>query len=93
MPRFELIRSVEYGQVQAALLNATRTTAEPPDGLTAREAEILTLIGRGLTNIEISQTLFLSNNTVKTHINHIFAKIGARDRVAATKYAHQHNLV
>ncbi|MFD1051650.1 response regulator transcription factor, partial [Kibdelosporangium lantanae] len=82
--------SVLGPQVQAALVNAT---GNKPDGLTAREAEILTLIARGLNNTEIAQSLFLSNNTVKTHINHIFAKIGARDRVAATKYAHRHNLV
>ncbi|MGC0416413.1 response regulator [Embleya sp. AB8] len=61
-----------------------------PDGLTPREAEILTLIACGLTNSEIARTLFLSANTVKTHINHVFAKTGSRDRVAAATYARDH---
>jgi DNA-binding NarL/FixJ family response regulator len=64
---------------------------EPPDGLTHREAEILGLIAQGLTNGEIAGRLFLSNHTVKTHINRIFAKTGSRDRVAAIAYARRHN--
>jgi DNA-binding NarL/FixJ family response regulator len=67
-------------------------TAEPPDGLTQREAEILGLIAQGLTNGEIAERLFLSNHTVKTHINRIFAKTGSRDRVAAVGYAQRHNI-
>jgi DNA-binding NarL/FixJ family response regulator len=66
--------------------------AEPPDGLTQREVEILGLIAQGLTNPEIAQRLFLSNHTVKTHINRIFAKTGSRDRVAAIAYAQRHNI-
>jgi DNA-binding NarL/FixJ family response regulator len=61
--------------------------AAPPDGLTQREAEILALIARGLTNSEIAAQLFLSNHTVKTHISRIFAKTGSRDRAAAIGYA------
>ncbi len=63
-----------------------------PDGLTQREAQILALIAQGLTNPEIAARLFLSNHTVKTHINRIFAKTGSRDRVAAIGYAHSHHL-
>jgi DNA-binding NarL/FixJ family response regulator len=63
-----------------------------PDGLTQREAEILGLIARGLTNPEIAAQLFLSNHTIKTHINRIFAKTGSRDRAAAIGYAHRHNI-
>ncbi|MFF9430596.1 response regulator [Streptomyces sp. NPDC014746] len=63
-----------------------------PDGLTARESEVLALMARGLSNREIGATLFLSNNTVKTHINRIFAKTGCRDRVAAAHYARRHGL-
>jgi DNA-binding NarL/FixJ family response regulator len=66
--------------------------AAPPDGLTQREAEILTLIARGLTNSEIAAQLFLSNHTVKTHISRIFAKTSSRDRAAAIGYAHRHNI-
>jgi DNA-binding NarL/FixJ family response regulator len=83
--------------VHATLLAATSPTPpQPPtvlpDGLTRREAEILTLIAQGRTNAEIAGELFLSNNTVKTHVNRIFAKTGSRDRVAAAKYAQRHNL-
>ncbi|MFE2283523.1 response regulator [Streptomyces sp. NPDC059443] len=63
-----------------------------PDGLTPREGEILTLLARGRSNSEIAADLFLSANTVKTHINRIFAKTGSRDRVAATRYAQLHHL-
>ena len=65
---------------------------DPPDGLTQREAEILSLIAQGLTNGEIAERLFLSNHTIKTHINRIFAKTGSRDRVAAIAYAQRHNI-
>ena len=63
---------------------------KPPGGLTAREAEVLTLLAAGLSNAEIGQRPYLSNATVKTHINRIFAKTGARDR--AVRYAYQHGL-
>ena len=54
--------------------------------------EILGLIARGLTNPEIAGRLYLSNHTIKTHINRIFAKTGSRDRAAAISYAHRHHL-
>ncbi|HEY0718455.1 MAG TPA: response regulator transcription factor [Streptosporangiaceae bacterium] len=63
-----------------------------PDGLTHREAEILTLIARGLTNPEIAHRLCLSQHTIKSHINRIFTKTGSRDRAAAIGYAHRHQL-
>jgi DNA-binding NarL/FixJ family response regulator len=72
--------------------SAPTAAAPPPDGLTQREAEILGLIARGLTNPEIAAQLFLSNHTIKTHISRIFAKTGSRDRAAAIGYAHRHNL-
>jgi DNA-binding NarL/FixJ family response regulator len=64
----------------------------PPDGLTTREAEVLALLASGLSNTEIAQRLYLSHATVKTHINRIFAKTGARDRAQAVRYAYQHGL-
>ena len=67
-------------------------TRDLPDGLTAREAEILALIAGGMTNPEIAAALVLSNHTVKSHINRIFAKTRSRDRAAATQYAQAHNL-
>jgi DNA-binding NarL/FixJ family response regulator len=71
---------------------AAAGAAPPPDGLTHREAEILGLIARGLTNTEIAAQLFLSNHTIKTHISRIFAKTGSRDRAAAIGYAHRHDI-
>jgi DNA-binding NarL/FixJ family response regulator len=68
--------------------------AQPlPDDLSPREGEVLKLIAAGLSNTEIAVALFVSNATVKTHVNRIFAKIGARDRAQAVGYAYQHGLV
>jgi DNA-binding NarL/FixJ family response regulator len=66
--------------------------AQPPDDLTSREAEVLTHIAAGLSNTEIATTLFVSEATVKTHINHIFAKTGLRDRAQLVGYAFRHGL-
>jgi DNA-binding NarL/FixJ family response regulator len=60
------------------------------DDLTPREAEVLRLIAGGQSNREIARTLFVSEATVKTHVNRIFAKTGSRDRVQAMRYAYTH---
>jgi DNA-binding NarL/FixJ family response regulator len=60
------------------------------DELTPREAEVLRLVAEGQSNREIARTLFVSEATVKTHINRIFAKTGSRDRAQATGYAYTH---
>lgn len=63
-----------------------------PDALTPREVEVLRLIAQGLTNTEIAESLFIGETTVKTHINNAFAKIGARGRGDAIRYAYRHGL-
>ena len=69
-----------------------RPPASLPDELTPREAEVLLLVARGLSNREIAAELFVSAATVKTHINHLFSKIDARDRAQAVHYAYTHGL-
>src|SRR5947209_1830512 len=71
---------------------ASASRQDLPDELTPREVEVLKLIAAGLSNSEIADKLVLSNATVKTHINRIFYKTGARDRAQAVRYAYQHGL-
>jgi DNA-binding NarL/FixJ family response regulator len=71
---------------------AARAERALPDGLTPREAEVLALIAAGLTNTEIADRLVVSAATVKSHVNHIFAKAGVRDRAQAVVYAYARGL-
>ncbi len=100
------IAAVERGEavidpaVQRYIVDAIVSTGhdgerrEPdlPDGLTAREAEVLGLIAEGLSNNEIAGRLVVSEATVKSHVNHIFTKTGVRDRAQAVTYAYRHRL-
>ena len=76
----------------AAVIDSAPDNRPPPDDLTPREIEVLKLIAAGLSNSEIATALVVSGATVKTHINHILAKTGARDRAQAVRYAYQHGI-
>jgi DNA-binding NarL/FixJ family response regulator len=103
------VRSAAAGQtvldpaVHASLLRAAAslqgastdaaTDDALPDELTPREAEVLRGIAAGRTNGEIAAELYIAEVTVKSHVNHLFAKIGARSRAEAVRYAYDRGLV
>jgi DNA-binding NarL/FixJ family response regulator len=93
----QAIRAVATGQVwmplslQARVVDTLHEDLRVP--LTRREREIVRQVALGLRNGEISKALFISEQTVKTHLSHIFRKIGVRDRAALTLYASRLGLV
>jgi DNA-binding NarL/FixJ family response regulator len=100
-PREELVRAVRAaheGQsvlapsVARRLLGRVRGPA-PAGALTERELKVLSLIATGATNREAAKQLFISEATVKTHLLHIYAKLGARDRAAAVAEAYKRGLL
>ena len=99
-PRDELfaaIRSVAQGKAVLAPTVATRLLRQRKtlagEVLSARELEVLSLVARGASNKEVARSLFLSEATVKSHLIHLFGKLGVTDRTAAVTVALQHGLL
>jgi DNA-binding NarL/FixJ family response regulator len=99
-PREELFRAVEAAARGQAVLSpavATRLMgqmrAPASDTLSQRELEVLGLIARGSTNREAAAQLFISEATVKTHLLHVYAKLGVKDRAAAVAVAFERGLL
>ncbi|MFB4280242.1 MULTISPECIES: response regulator [unclassified Nonomuraea] len=94
----ELVRAVRAAARGEAVLSpsvATRLISQvraPSDPLSARELEVLALIARGSTNREAASRLFISEATVKSHLLHIYAKLGVNDRAAAVAVAFERGL-
>ncbi|MFE2295552.1 response regulator [Streptomyces sp. NPDC059452] len=87
-------RSVLSPAVASRLMTRVRTPAAPADAsLSAREREVLVLVAKGTTNREIAAELFISEATVKTHLTHIFAKLGTKDRAAAVAVGYDRGIL
>jgi DNA-binding NarL/FixJ family response regulator len=94
---FPAIRSAARGEtvlaptVATRLVNRMRVPAE--EALTSREIEVLGLVARGSSNADVAASLFISEATVKTHLLHIFGKLGVDDRTAAVVAALERGII
>lgn len=87
-------RTVLSPAVASRLISRVRTPVAPGhEALSAREREVLGLVARGTSNREIAAELFISEATVKTHLTHVFAKLGAKDRAAAVAVAYERGIL
>jgi DNA-binding NarL/FixJ family response regulator len=79
--------------VLSAAGHRTRQRRDGPAGLTAREVDVLRLLARGLSTKQIAERLVVSPKTASNHIEHIYGKINAKNRVAASLFAVEHGLL
>ncbi|MFD9422107.1 MULTISPECIES: response regulator transcription factor [unclassified Streptomyces] len=87
-------RSVLSPAIASRLMTRVRIPEAPADdSLSAREREVLALVARGTTNREIAAELFISEATVKTHLTHVYAKLGAKDRAAAVAVGYDRGIL
>jgi DNA-binding NarL/FixJ family response regulator len=92
--REELARAIRAVAAGESLLDPEMVdTARDDAGLTARELEVLSLMADGHNNAQIAATLFVSENTIKTHVSKIFDKLGCRDRAAAVLHAWKRHVI
>jgi DNA-binding NarL/FixJ family response regulator len=84
-------RTVLSPAVASRLVSAVRAPAA--ESLSAREREVLGLVARGTSNREIARVLFISEATVKTHLTHLYAKLGVKDRAAAVATAYDRGIL
>ncbi|MFI9605334.1 MULTISPECIES: response regulator [Streptomyces] len=86
-------RTVLSPAVASRLVSAVRAPAPGNEPLSAREREVLALVARGTSNREIARELFISEATVKTHLTHLYAKLGVKDRAAAVAVAYDRGIL
>ncbi|MFD5538531.1 response regulator [Streptomyces sp. NPDC127079] len=87
-------RTVLSPAVASRLVSAVRAPGAPGnEPLSAREREVLSLVARGTSNREIARELFISEATVKTHLTHLYTKLGVNDRAAAVATAYQRGIL
>ncbi|GAA5051780.1 response regulator [Streptomyces similanensis] len=86
-------RTVLSPAVASRLVSAVRAPAPGNEALSAREREVLVLVARGTSNREIARELFISEATVKTHLTHLYGKLGVKDRAAAVAVAYDRGIL
>ncbi|MCX5109239.1 response regulator transcription factor [Streptomyces sp. NBC_00378] len=86
-------RTVLSPAVASRLISRVRTPAAGSEALSGREREVLELVAKGTSNREIAAELFISEATVKTHLTHVFAKLGAKDRAAAVAIGYDRGIL
>ncbi|WP_393077988.1 response regulator [Streptomyces sp. LN704] len=86
-------RTVLSPAVASRLVSAVRTPTTAQDSLSAREREVLALVAKGTSNREIARVLFISEATVKTHLTHLYAKLGVNDRAAAVAVGYDRGIL
>ncbi|MFG3284858.1 response regulator [Streptomyces sp. NPDC048111] len=87
-------RTVLSPAVASRLVTAVRRPAAPAgEPLSAREREVLELVAKGTPNREIARALFISEATVKTHLTHLYGKLGVKDRAAAVAVAYDRGIL
>jgi DNA-binding CsgD family transcriptional regulator len=89
----QLVAALEQPVLQSVSTTPAPRSTTLPDGLTAREVEVLQLVASGLTDAQVADRLIISRRTVNAHLASIYSKIGMNTRSAATRYAIEQGLL